>query len=188
MPILGIIASSQQAAVSTAFESIATITAAGGESSLSFSSIPGTYKHLQVRGIIKDASAGANFTSGNFQFNSDSGTNYARHDLNGNGSSASASGTASTFYIGPLDVPYAGLTSIFGAVIIDILDYASTSKYKTARFFAGLDTNNATLKGSVDLASGLWMSTSAINSITFGTGTANGFAAGSTFALYGING
>ena len=68
------------------------------------------------------------------------------------------------------------------AAIIDVLDYASTSKYKTLRDFEGVDIN---VSGDIVISSGLWQSTSAINSITFYLGSGN-FATTTTVALYGI--
>ena len=52
MPILGIIASSQQGGISsTAYESIATVTLGSAASTINFSSIPSRYQHLQLRFI-----------------------------------------------------------------------------------------------------------------------------------------
>jgi len=45
-------------AVSGSFESIATSTPSGGTTSITFSSIPQTFKSLQVRSIVRDTSTG----------------------------------------------------------------------------------------------------------------------------------
>jgi hypothetical protein len=66
--------------------------------------------------------------------------------------------------------------------IIDILDYASTSKNKTVRRFTGRDFNGS---GIVDVGSGLWMSTSAVTAVSI-TATTNSFGQYSTAALYGV--
>ena len=174
----------------SSFESIQSFTASGGETTITLSSIPATYKHLQLRCIIKDsftssAGGGNNF---NFRVNGDSGTNYNGHRLYGNGSTASAAGmspssTSSQF----ISWEYFGnVSNVFGVNIIDFIDYADTSKYKTIRSINGFDTNGATA-GYINLGSGLWMSTAAINSISL-TGFVSSCAAGSTFALYGIKG
>lgn len=165
--------------IPSSFESIATANGSG-VTNITFSSIPGTYKHLQIRGIINVAAA----TSAKFQFNGDTGSNYAVHNLYGNGASAAANGTASRTIIDlGRNVNFPSDASIYGAFIFDILDYANTSKYKTTRSFMGTDTNGAGAAG-VDLESGLWMSTAAITSInlnwTFNGGT------GTSIALYGI--
>lgn len=193
MPIIGIMASANWASANaSSFESIATVTAAGGESTLSFTSIPQTYKHLQIRIIAKDTNTTQ--TNGAYglliTFNNDTGTNYTYHQLNGNGSAASATGSASQ---NSLQVSYAvtssgaTIASIYGASIVDILDYTSTSKYKTVRSLNGTDGNIADTSWRINLGSGLWMSTSAITRIDFAKWN-TGFAAGTTFALYGIRG
>ena len=57
-------------------------------------------------------------------------------------------------------------------------------KYKTVRSLEGYDTNGG---GKVELRSGLWMSTSAVNQIEL-TLSSNSFEQYSQFALYGIKG
>lgn len=160
------------------FESIATVTASGGETSLNFTSIPGTYKSLQIRGFYLSSGGGG----GSMRLNSDTGSNYARHYLGGNGSSVFAGGSATQTLMFTADQSGTTYNSV---VLIDIIDYASTSKYKTMRAWNGYDFNAA--GGSTYLYSGLWQSTSAVTSIQLGTGNFGGtFAAGSTFALYGV--
>ena len=185
-PILGIWASSIQGSKATSFDSIATSTVgAGGSSSITFSSIPSTYKHLQIRAIYKTNNTNGGSTR--ITFNSDTGNNYASHYLLGDGSSASSSNVTSNPYI------WAGVgdqsTSQFGTCIIDILDYANTNKNKTIRSLAGVDNNGS---GVVGLMSGVWLNTSAITSITLtpqsNTTPANTYLQYSHFALYGIKG
>lgn len=177
--------------IPTSFESIATVTATGGESSLSFTSIPATYQHLQVRGIARDTSTAFYGDIGlKFRFNSDSGNNYASHQLYGNGSSAGTSSATSangiSGWFGQVNSGSSN-TTVYGVSILDIHDYASTTKNKTTRLFAGSSANQTTTDFGVALSSGLWMSTSAITSITILANYAN-IAAGTTFALYGIRG
>lgn len=164
--------------VTNSYESIATVTVGSLTASVSFSSIPSTYKHLQIR------YSAAN-DSGSFQqmrYNSDSGSNYKSHYLYGNGSAtgAGASSTATSIEFG--DLPNS--TTIQGAGIIDILDYASTTKNKTSRHLTGNDRNGA---GVLVFTSGLWMNSStAISSIViYGI---NNYQVGTNFALYGIKG
>jgi hypothetical protein len=175
-------------AVTNSYESIATVTVgAGGQSSVTFSSIPSTYKHLQLRCSLKTSRTSSNLSSTPITFNGDTGTNYTSHDIEGNGSSASASAATSQPAIDVGRV--AGNNSaanIFGFEIIDILDYANTNKYKTLRMLNGYDANGS---GVVALCSGLWLNTAAISSITFGTPyDATGYLQYSSFALYGIKG
>lgn len=177
--ILGILASAGGGAA-TAYESIATATGTGSSGTITFSSIPSTYTHLQIRMTCNDSNNG-NYLQ--MKANNDgSASNYVRHFLAGNGSAVSAGGTASGTYASWLDSTYGGYSTNTNSVkIIDILDYASTTKNKTFRGFFGYDQNGA---GDVIISSGLWLSTSAITRIDIIDGT--NFTTGSTFALYGI--
>lgn len=183
-PILGIIASANYPRVTNSYESIATVTVgSGGASSISFSSIPSTYQHLQVRGIVRPTSNNADMK---LTLNSDSGSNYSRHRLIGNGSSLDATGTANTAFIGIFDANglQTGTASTYGVAVIDILDYEDTNKYKTVRVLSGNDNNGS---GQVGISSGAWRSTSATSTITFVMSAGN-FEEYSSFALYGIKG
>jgi len=168
------------------YESIATVTASGSSATLSFTSIPSTYQHLQIRGIVKSTTSGSSFTGVNLTFNSDTSSSYTRHILYGNGSSALAyGGTAGVAWsIGGNDVPTAGYTSTFGTHIIDILDYANTNKNKTVRALTGADVNGA---GEILLSSTVFLKTNAISSVELNCASGN-FASGTTYALYGIKG
>lgn len=175
------------AASTTSYESIATVTVgAGGSSSISFSSIPSTYKHLQLRGIARSNRA----ASGSYikiQANSDTANNYANHGLFGGGASAGAYAVTTTDHAGEAYITAASDTaSAFGASVWDILDYANTSKYKTVRALTGADVNGT--NGQVRFASGVWMSTSAITTLTLTDGNGANFVQYSQFALYGIKG
>ena len=172
--------------IPSSYESIASATASGSSSTITFSSIPSGYASLQIRGIAKVAGSGGGGWQVNVTANSDSATNYSNHLLGGNGSSASIEGYSSTNYMW---LGYANYDTgnTVGAMIIDIHDYASTTKNKTFRSFFGVDGNTASTVYRVYLASGLWRSTSAITSITL-EGNGTNFSAGSTFALYGIKG
>jgi hypothetical protein len=173
------------AAAAGDYESIATVTVgSGGQSSVSFTSIPATYKHLQIRAIMRGTRA---VTDSEFSIrvNSDSGSNYAFHYLRGNGSTASASAGSSVTNANIGINPGANATaSIYAVMVMDVLDYADTNKYKTFRTLNGYDGNGA---GSVYFDSALWQSTSAITGISFSP-SANNWEQYSHFALYGIKG
>lgn len=162
----------------SSYESIATITATGSQSSLTFTSIPSTFKHLQIRGIARD---GIGYIA-QLRMNSDSGSNYSMHRLYGTGASAFANGGSSQTYI-YLAEDLSTATSTHNAFLIDILDYASTSKNKTVRCLQGLDTNGA---GHIGIYSGAWLNTSAVTSITITNSGPQNFTNSTTFALYGI--
>jgi hypothetical protein len=175
---LGILAASG-AGGGGSFESIATITAGVADATVSFTSIPSTYKHLQIRYSVNEGTGGG-ITNAYIRFNGVT-SGYATHRLEGNGSSAAAAGSASssTMFGGY----YAGTANNYGAAIIDIHDYASTTKNKTMRIFNGVDLNGS---GYVALTSGLYASTSAVTTILIGAGGL--FTSGSVFSLYGIKG
>lgn len=171
--------------IPSSFESIATVTLGSSSSTITFSSIPGTYKHLQIRGIIRESGA-YTIRSLKMNINSDTSTQYSSHNLIGDGSTATAGATTGAGYgvIGYAPGTNVG-SSIYGGVVIDITDYASTTKNKTFRIFNGYDSNGG---GSVYLASSAWYggTSSAVTDIQFST-AGTSFAAGSTLALYGIN-
>ena len=171
------------------YESIATLTASGGETSLTFSSIPSTYQHLEIRGIARDTIASNSGAGIKMRFNGDTGTNYVRHNLYGDGTNAIAGGNTGfdlMSFVGG-SIGDSSTASVFGASIISIHDYTSTTKNKTVRGFSGSEANTATANFYVVLNSGLWLNTAAITSITMLPGQ-TAFKAGSTFALYGIKG
>lgn len=185
MPILGILASSMAAAKGS-YESIATVTVgSGGSSSVSFTSIASTYSHLQLR-YIGGSSNSASNDQIILRFNSDSSSsNYTTHQLQGNGSAASAYGFGTGGFAGAyLDKALTGnSTTIFGAGVVDILDYANTNKNKTMRSLQGYDANG---NGFITLQSALWLNTAAITSITAVLSSSTNFRQYSHFALYGI--
>lgn len=165
------------------FESIATATGTGSSGTITFSSIPGTYQHLQLRYFALSTSG-----TGGLQLNvnSDTASNYARHQLSADGSSVSAFGAAnvSAWYVEPSGF---GIQDVQPAVgIIDIHDYSNTSKFKTMRCVAGIDINGS--GGGIILRSCLWRSTNAITSITLALNAGQSFTTSTRFALYGIKG
>jgi hypothetical protein len=161
------------------YESIATYTVTSGTtSSITFSNIPSTYAHLQVRGFGQSTGT----PQIRFRFNSDTGNNYAWHCLEGNGTNAGVQKTTTTNEMLIFVNGFIGANTP-SPFVTDILDYANTNKYKTIRSINGGDNNSA---GNIALNSGLWQNTSAVTSITIAsTGTA--FSQYSTFALYGVN-
>jgi hypothetical protein len=177
-PILGILASSRGGAANS-YESIATVTLGSDTASVSFSSIPQTYTHLQIRCFYKTSSTGANMK---IAYNSGAITLANSHYLGGDGSSA-VSGRDTG---GPIISLQAGNASnTFYAQIIDLLDYTSTNKNQTLRTLGGGDFNGS---GIVYLISGLSTSTTAISQITLSLNTAHNYSTYSSFALYGIKG
>ena len=161
------------------YESIQTVTVGTAQSTITFSSIPATFTHLQIRAMSLNSSSGTDIR---IRFNSDTGSNYRTHYLYGQGSSAVSGGGASTYIT-------MGLTSLSSGnpevLVTDILDYTSTTKNKTIRSLTGVDDNGS---GYLVLYTGLWFNTpAAITQIDLSANTGN-FNQYSSFALYGIKG
>lgn len=168
----------------SSYESIATATGTGSSGTITFSSIPSTFKHLQLRIMSRIDGVGTGDQYGRIRPNADSTTNYTYHALYGNGTSATADGNASGTFNGVTlsNLRGGNAAGIMSVNIVDILDYTSTTKNKTFRLFSGWDTNGS---GFVYQISSLWLSTNAISSIEIFHNGAN-FTTASTFALYGI--
>lgn len=167
-----------------AYDSLASVTLSATASTVSFTGIPSGYKHLQIR-MFAQTNRASGLSDCQVQLNSDTGSNYSWHSLVGSGSAASVSaGTSTAFMVlGSNSIPSSGAqTNIYNGLVIDILDYANTNKYKTLRGLGGEDANGS---GYVSLNSGSWRSTSAITSLTIypDTGSMNTY---SSFALYGV--
>jgi hypothetical protein len=164
---------------------------------VTFSSIPSTYSHLQLRFYAQTNRATYIIDDSFLAFNSDvTGANYYSHNVYGQGSNAysspyagNAGGGQGIFWPYTFGSTAGGtVTTVWSSGIMDILDYASTTKNKTVRCLCGSNASGSTAGGyasAVLLNSGVWANnTTAISTLTF---KANGnFAVGSSFALYGI--
>jgi len=170
------------------YDALATVTVGvGGVSSITFAGIPQTgYSHLQIRGIYRTNRADSNDLAF-LQFNSDTGSNYSWHYLQGNGSTAaSGAGASQTSIWTWLGAGSTAGANIFGASITDVLEYANPNIYKTVKNLGGLDLNTATTNAAINLTSGNWRNTAAINSISITPGFGTLFSQYSQFALYGV--
>lgn len=175
-------------ASTNSYESIATAVGTGSSGTITFSSIPSTYKHLQIRMFSKGTSTSGGVNTGaKLNFNNDTtSTNYYRHTLSGNGSSAAAAASNSDNEI-INSIGSSGSANVYGINIIDILDYADTNKFKTVRNLLGQDNNGS---GVVQLTSGLWKNTAAVTRIDLIADPTylTNWTTASSFALYGIKG
>jgi hypothetical protein len=186
MPIpLGIFATAgaSSAPSGPAFELISTTVLGSPASSITLSSIPSTYKHLQIRGLFH-AETSNTITGLNFRFNGSSSVEYNAHYLRGNGSSVYSEQNGADVQIPiQLNTPGYNNPSTFSALLTDILDYTSTSKNKTVRSLGGTAIENQVILGS-----GLWINTSVISSITFFLNSGIQLSSGTRVSLYGIKG
>ena len=170
-----------------AFDSIATTTLSTATATVTFSSIPATYKHLQIRCISR--SAGTETTEGGLLmvYASPHANNAYWHRINGDGATATSANSGGESYstFVSLITKSTNTANVFGVAILDILDYSNTNKTKTYRSIGGWDSNGS---GNISMASGLNRDTSAITSITLALNSGSNFVQYSHFALYGIKG
>jgi len=178
------------------YESIATVSVgSGGQASATFTSIPATYTHLQIRGIAQDNRATYNTTAFYMNLNGDTSSNYSYHYVSSVwtvGSTAlQTDGVASSTAIEWLGSIVSSVSAdTFGSFVIDILEYKNTSIYKTVRALSGGDANAGAggYRPIPRFASGNWRNTNAITSITLTPSFGTLFSQYSQFALYGIKG
>ena len=171
-------------AAAGAFELVETILLSSTTATVTFSSIPSTYKHLQIRAVGRSSVAG---DTGGFglQINADAGSNYTFHAITGDGSSIAALSQTgrSNAAVGVITASSSTANS-FGVLIVDILDYANTNKNTTLRSLTGKQSTGSLIR----LASGAWLNTAAVSSLTFLDTVGGSFVSGTRFSLYGIKG
>ena len=159
------------------------ITQPYGTSYVDFTNIPQTYAHLQVRISATTSSA----VIPEFFFNDDgyAGHYVNLHSLYGNGTTAYSSSLTPADgnyqriwlkdnWVQNQDYPF--------VAIVDVYNYASTTKLKNIRALTGQDKNGS---GEVSLRSGMWLYTTAVTSIRINFG---GVYPEAYWALYGIKG
>ena len=146
---------------------LATVTLAGTASSVTFSSIPATYRDLVlVSAPLHASGAGLNLT---INGSTADGSYVIMYGL---GSGSGESGTGSVVLGATSDTAQS-------ANILQVMDYSATDKHKT--FLLRSDRAGA---GTLAYAQ-RWAQTSAITSLAL-VPTTGVIAIGSTFALYGI--
>lgn len=163
---------------------IATILLTSDQSVVTFSGISSTYTHLQLRYMAKCTQTGTGYSVMQIRFNSDSGTNYSGHELVGDGSTATSggAGTDAAASQSQIQIRWPQTSAQFSVGVIDLLDYANTSKNTTLKALAGFDNNGS---GNAMFTSGAWYNTAAITTISIYP-KHNSIISGSHFALYGI--
>lgn len=165
------------------FELIQQVSSTGSSGTISFTSIPSTYKHLQIR-LMGSSSGTGGVENPWLRFNNDSTTLYSAHRLYGDGSSAAADAFTTAAQIRAGFVNDSSNADILGVAVIDILEYANTNINKTVRILSGVDRNGS---GFATFSSGNWRSTTAINRIDLIVNGLN-WTTDSRFSLYGIRG
>lgn len=184
MPILGVIASGISGNLYAAsYESIATFTPSG-VANVTFTSIPQTYTHLQLRMTGRGAVAGVTYTYLKLRFNGVAGTSYSFHGTVSDGSTATSFGfTGQSYAEGNYLAASTATTNVQGAIVMDILDYTNTNKFTTVRSIGGTDNNGS---GRIAISSSVFQDATAISQILVATPGGENFDNGTTIALYGI--
>ena len=157
------------------YVALATVTLAATDTSITFSSIPASYRDLI---LVMDYSINSTGGEARIEINADDGSNYPEVRMINANSGFSPSGgnsaTSTNTYLRPGVSPASKFWSI-----IQFMDYSATDKHKTI-----LSRTNNTDEYVVAKAT-RWANTSAINSLEIFT-SANSFEIGNTFSLFGI--
>jgi hypothetical protein len=150
---------------------LGTTTLSAAASSVTFSSIPGTYRDLI---IVINGTLSAD-SSVHVYYNGDTAANYTRQFMEGNGSSAgSGSGTDSRII---------DMRNTASNAIVQIMDYSATNKHKTALVRSNAPVDNFPQVWS---CAGRWANTAAITSVSIDPDSTTQLAAGTTISLYGV--
>jgi hypothetical protein len=163
-------------AAGATYEPIATQTLGSASSTITFSSISGSYTDLVLVATFTQSTAGQ---SARIVLNGDTATNYSLTEIRGNGTSA-ASSRGSSMSNGYYGYYSDGSTSVPTVAIVSLMNYANTTTYKT-----WLSRSGASDRATEALV-GLWRSTSAITTIALSIDAGATYSTGSTFTLYGI--
>lgn len=157
-----------------AYTLIATQTLTAAAASVTFSSIPATYKDLVLEMVAQDT-ASAYFI---VRFNGDTASNYSRTVLRGNGSAASSfRGSNETAYYAST-----GGSADKRVSIANIMSYASTNVFKTVVARENADS-------VLDANATLWRKSpaEAITSIAINGTSGSSIGSGSVFRLWGVS-
>jgi hypothetical protein len=152
---------------------VATQTLNSAASEVIFSSIPQNYTDLVIIGSTKNTANNGDEVC--IRFNADTGSNYARTRIYGNGSTAAASNSSNTSK-GALGI---NSTSNFTPFIAHVQNYTNEGVYKTV-----LSRGTSPDYASSYVSS--WRSTSPIKTITLLPDSGTTFVSGSKFTIYGI--
>lgn len=174
--------------MATTFKALSSVTLTSDTASISFTSIPNTYKDLLIIGSARTSTAAANIW-GNLVITFNSSTSgysgYSNQGAGNNTYSAFTELVTNNFYVfayGSADVTSA---NTFGCTKIYVPQYTSANN-KAVVFEWGTANANATSGANIGHATGMWSNTAAITTITI-AGTGANIKTNSTFVLYGIN-
>jgi hypothetical protein len=165
----------------TAYFQIATATPTSG-TTYTFSSIPQTYKHLQLRMVSADNRSTV-YSANVLGFNGDFGGNYSMHQIGWQPSAVFVSGNINQTNGVEMTGSGSSAGPSFTTAVWDILDYTNTNKNTTVKAIAGQLTSSP----QVSYTTGAWYNTAAVTSLHI-LNAASSWRSGTHFALYGIKG
>lgn len=191
MPILGTIASSTQQGLSTgSYEYIAKGNGTGSSQSITFSSVPSTYKHLQIRGYGIANYSGPQDGAFGIRVNGDTGNYYSRQGWSVVSGSFSVYNNLNSSPFAETGEVVLNTTAIdyMGPCVITILDYTDTTWYRTFRGTGGMRYNNTAGTGVITGTGGFYSANkNAITSLTVYQQNGN-WLSDTSWYLYGIKG
>ena len=176
-----------------AVEAIATTYLEADVASVTFSSIPATYEHLEVRMSMMGDRTASDAWYLYLRLNGDTGTNYQNHQMYvtgvGTTTAVGARYTGQDTHWTP-DLPtLGGGATYYGSEVIDIFDYANTNKNTTFLIRSAIGSRHGT--SYTGAFSGMWDDTAAVDEIWLApdnVGTDDSiWQRGSSFTLYGWN-
>ena len=170
-------------------EAIATSYLEGDYASVTFSGIPGTYEHLQLRISAKSDRTSATNDDIEMTLNG-SASGYAHFRMTGQDSTPGVASTTDTFIKVSSIQSAASVSGVsnYGSVIVDIFDYAEDGNKNTSVFgISGVNQATGALgRNRVTFFGGLWTTDDDVTSIALVPSGGSNFVRGSEFTLYGI--
>ena len=160
------------------YEPIATTTLGSATANVTFSSITGSFTDIVLIARCQTNAAGTDKDL-YLRFNGDSGNNYSRTRLVGNGSTATSARQNDVSQLVCGAMPATSHINDFAVNLIHIQNYSNTTTNKS------IFVRNSFSQIAVQAIAGLYRSTSAITSITL-IPESGSFVSGSTFTIYGI--
>jgi hypothetical protein len=150
---------------------LATVTLGGTASSVTFSSIPASYRDL----IIVISGTASQIVNIAVQFNGDTGANFSFVNATGTGAAAaSLAGTAALSESGRMN-------STESNTIFQVMDYSATDKHTT---MLGRGNSSGDL---TEMSATRWANTAAVTSVkVISHPSPRTFSTGTTFSLYGV--
>jgi hypothetical protein len=152
------------------YTALATVTLGASASSVTFSSIPATYRDLI---LVSNHTGSATSEDVDIAFNADTGDNYSRVVMLANA---------------PVILSFAGTSRSVSAIystkrqtlILNVMDYSASDKHKTLIY-----RNSNADQSEVYATATRWANTAVITSLSLAARTGT-FSSGSTFSLYGV--